>query len=130
MTARLSDLAVRAPTRDDSSGTLRPRRGQHKVDPVRWWLKIVGCVVVLYLILPTLFVIPMSFGADAAFNFPPKRFSLRLYKNFFTDPVWLDSLRNSLLVAALAALLATVVGTSAAIGLFHLTGRLPRAART
>jgi putative spermidine/putrescine transport system permease protein len=110
--------------------TVRVRRRTRAVDPIPWWLKLVGGVVGLYFVLPTLFVIPMSFSSAATFQFPPRGFTLGLYKNFFTNPVWLDSLRNSVMVAVLAALLATVVGTAAALGLHNLNGRLARFART
>ena len=106
------------------------RRKAPAVDPIPWWLKLIGLVVAVYFILPTLFVIPMSFSEATTFQFPPRGFSLRLYENFFTNPVWLDALRNSVLVAFLAALLATVVGTAAALGLHRLHGRLARFART
>ena len=108
----------------------RRRRKDRGVDPIPWWLTTVGVIVALYFILPTLVVIPLSFSADQSFQFPPTEFSLRWYQNFFTNPVWLGSLGNSLLVAALAALLATVVGTAAAVGLSRLTGRLAGFART
>jgi putative spermidine/putrescine transport system permease protein len=106
------------------------RRRSRGVDAVPWWLRLVVAVGALYFVLPTLFVIPMSFSESTTFSFPPKGFSLDLYRNFFTDPVWLTSLRNSFFVAVVAALLATVVGTAAAVGLHNLTGRLARLART
>lgn len=110
----------------------RPRRQRRDraVDAVPWWLRVVVVLVALYFVLPTLFVIPMSFTSSASFRFPPKGFSLQLYRNFFTNPAWLTSLGNSVLVAVLAALLATVVGTAAALGLHQLTGRLARFVRT
>ena len=127
MTTALSDEtttpAPRVRRRD-----VRPRdRG---VDPIPLWLKIIGVIVALYFILPTLVVIPLSFSSGTALQFPPKELTLRWYENFFTNPVWLTSLGNSFLVAILAALLATVVGTAAAVGLSRLTGRLAGFART
>ncbi|WP_051798579.1 ABC transporter permease [Catenuloplanes japonicus] len=110
--------------------TPRAQRRVRGVDPVPWWLKLIGGVVGLYFVLPTLFVIPMSFSTATTFQFPPQGFSLKLYENFFTNPVWLDALRNSVVVATLASLLATVVGTAAAVGLHNLRGRLARFART
>lgn len=111
-----------------------PRRGRRRrdrgVDPTPWWLSVTGALVAMYLILPTLFVIPMSFSSSSTFQFPPKDFSLDLYVNFFTKPVWLTSLGNSVLVAILAAILATVVGTAAAVGLDRLTGRVAGLMRT
>lgn len=108
----------------------RRRRKDRGVDPIPWWLMATGVLVAMYFILPTLIVIPVSLGGSGSFTFPPKELSLELYRNFFTDPLWLDSLGNSVLVALLASLLATVVGTAAAIGLHQLTGRLARLVRT
>jgi len=106
------------------------RQRARGVDPIPLWLKLLGGLVALYLALPTLLVIPMSFGSTSTFQFPPKQFSLHLYQRFFSDPAWLTSLRNSVEVGVLATLVATVVGTAAALGLHHLTGRVSRAART
>jgi len=125
MTTTLQDLdgaPVAAP--------VRRRRKDRGVDPIPWWLTTIGVIVALYFILPTLVVIPLSFSASQSFQFPPSELSLRWYQNFFTNPVWLGSLGNSLLVGVLAALLATVVGTAAAVGLSRLTGRLAGFART
>jgi putative spermidine/putrescine transport system permease protein len=108
----------------------RPGRKHRGVDPIPWWLKLIGGVVAVYFILPTVFVIPMSFSTGAQFSFPPKGFTLKLYENFFTGPVWLTSLRNSVLVAVSASLIATVAGTAAALGLHNLRGRLAGFVRT
>jgi putative spermidine/putrescine transport system permease protein len=106
------------------------RRRYTKVDPIPWWLKAFGGLVVVFFVLPTLFVIPMSFSDATTFQFPPQGFTWRLYENFFTDPIWLDSLGNSFLVATLTALLATTVGTAAAVALSRLQGRTARLVRT
>ena len=108
----------------------RPRRRLRAVDPIPWWLRLVTVVVALYFVLPTLFVIPMSFGSAGSFQFPPKQFSLDLYVNFFTNPKWIGSLGNSLVVAVLASILATIVGTAAALALNNMTGRLSQFVRT
>ena len=113
-----------------SASRRRRRKRVRGADPIPWWLKLVVGLVGVYLVLPTLFVVPMSFGSASTFAFPPKDFSLQLYENFFTDPIWLTSLRNSVVVALLASLLATVVGTAAAVGLHQMQGRLARIART
>jgi putative spermidine/putrescine transport system permease protein len=125
MTTALDDIdseTTEAPAR-------RSRRRPRGVDPIPWWLWLVVALVGLYFILPTLFVIPMSFSTATTFQFPPKGFSFQLYENFFTHKAWLTSLRNSVAVGVLAALLATVVGTAAALGLHNLTGRLANLAR-
>ncbi|MBN9607657.1 MAG: ABC transporter permease [Actinomycetales bacterium] len=106
------------------------RRRDRGVDPIPAWQWVVGVLVAVYLVLPALIVIPMSFDGGLTFQFPPTKPSFIQYVRFFTDPVWLGSLGNSFLVAALASLLATTVGTAAAIGLHQLTGRLARFVRT
>ncbi|MGO1975133.1 MAG: ABC transporter permease [Propionibacteriaceae bacterium] len=124
--ARKSESAA-APTGRPAAAGETERRPRHRrsrgADPVPVWLVVVVALVAIYLILPTLFVVPMSFGSTSTFAFPPQGFSLRNYQSFFTDPRWLASLRNSVVVAVLASLLATTVGTAAAVGLHHLRGR-------
>jgi len=130
-------MAMQGTRRDPSTETASitagergRRRRDRSVDPIPVWLRVIGVLVALYFILPTLFVIPMSFGGAGSFQFPPKEFSLELYRNFFTNPKWIGSLGNSFLVAILASLLATVVGTAAALGLHQLSGRLSQLLRT
>jgi len=117
------------PARRQTSGQQTTRRRTRGIDHIPWWMRVIVILVGIYLILPTLFVIPMSFGSTSTFAFPPQDFSLDLYRNFFTDSVWLTSLRNSVLVGLVAATLATVVGTAAAVGLHQMNGRLARIAR-
>jgi spermidine/putrescine transport system permease protein len=47
-------------------------------------------------------------------------FTLRWYGNLFTNPVILDALKTTLLIAVMASVIATVVGTLAAIGLYGM----------
>jgi putative spermidine/putrescine transport system permease protein len=81
------------------------------------FLKIVGALVALWLILPILVVIPLSFNGQASFDFPPESWSTRWYDNLFTNPEWRDSLVHSLEIALLVVVCATVLGTACAVGL-------------
>ncbi|PRI11099.1 ABC transporter permease [Leucobacter massiliensis] len=80
-------------------------------------------LIVLWLIVPTLVIVPMSFNEASSFNFPPKGFSTRWYENFVTDASWLRALFSSLQVALLTMLVATTVGVLAALGLSKLRFR-------
>lgn len=80
-------------------------------------LRIWIVLVMGLLILPTLVVIPMSFTDARTFQFPPENWSLRWYGEFFTSDAWVSAFVTSLQVAALAAVIATVLGTAAAVAL-------------
>jgi putative spermidine/putrescine transport system permease protein len=73
--------------------------------------------VLVFLILPLLVIVPLSFSADSFLMYPIHSFSLRWYEAFFTNSEWMDSLKNSMIVAPAATLLATVLGTVAAVSL-------------
>jgi putative spermidine/putrescine transport system permease protein len=74
-------------------------------------------LVLLFLIAPILVVMPLSFNAEAFFTYPMPGLSLRWYHDFFTNPLWQLGLKTSVIVAFATTLLATAVGTLAALGL-------------
>lgn len=86
-------------------------------------LGLVCLLVAIWLIAPTLVVVPMSFNGNKSLAFPPQGFSGQWYANFFTNPEWSTSFFNSLKVASIVAVLATVLGTLAAFGLDRMKAR-------
>ena len=74
-------------------------------------------LVLLFLMLPLLVIIPLSFNSDSFLMYPMSGFSLQWYEDFLTSPAWRQALMNSMIVSPLATLLAMVLGTLAAIGL-------------
>lgn len=75
---------------------------------------LIGCFAFLY--LPILTVVVLSFNTTRfAFNF--SGFSLRWYGDLFTDAAIGEALVNSLIVAVGTTVLATVLGTTLAVGL-------------
>jgi putative spermidine/putrescine transport system permease protein len=85
--------------------------------PTRVLLGLFCLLISIWLLAPTLVVIPISFNEKKSLAFPPSGFSWQWYRNFFTNPEWSTSFFNSLKVAAVVAVLATVLGTLAAFGL-------------
>jgi ABC-type spermidine/putrescine transport system permease subunit II len=82
------------------------------------------CVLtLLFLCLPILIVVPMSFSGAESLVFPPPSFSLRWYYSFFGDKLWLDAALNSVIVALCASTGALVFGTMAAYGLVRSSFR-------
>ncbi|UWS31594.1 ABC transporter permease [Erwinia pyrifoliae] len=76
-----------------------------------------AAAVLLFLIVPVLTIVPLSFNASSFLSYPLSGFSLRWYHTFFHSQQWLGALGNSLLIAPLATLLATALGVLAAMGL-------------
>lgn len=76
-----------------------------------------SAAVLLFLIVPVLVIVPLSFNASSFLSYPLSGFSLRWYQTFFHSQEWLSALGNSLIIAPLATLLATVLGVLASMGL-------------
>lgn len=91
--------------------------------PRRLLLVALGSLTVFFLVAPTLVIVPMSFTASNSLTFPPEGFSVRWYEKMVTDPQWSTGFVNSAQVAFLTAILATALGTLAALG--TVRGRFP-----
>lgn len=101
-------------------------------------------LILLFLILPVLVIIPLSFNVEPYFSFTegmlkfdPDAYSLRWYKDIFTNGManpaetdsgkwwadawnngqWIRAARNSFFIAICSTLIATFLGTLAALGL-------------
>ncbi|MGE9552818.1 ABC transporter permease [Erwinia amylovora] len=76
-----------------------------------------GAAVLIFLIVPILVIVPLSFNSSSFLSYPLSGFSLRWYQTFFHSQEWLNALGNSLMIAPMATLLATVLGVLASVGL-------------
>jgi putative spermidine/putrescine transport system permease protein len=74
-------------------------------------------VVLCYLVVPSVIVVPMSFSASRFLQFPPPELSLRWYRAYLGTREWTEATWNSIQVATATAVLATGLGTLAALGL-------------
>lgn len=88
-----------------------------------WASRAVGLMVLLFMMVPILAILPLSFTGGVELVYPVPSYSLRWYVDFFTRPEWLASMHNSMIVGTGAATLATVLGTAAALGLRTLPHR-------
>ena len=106
--------------------------------------RTICALVFLFLIAPILVIIPLSFNADSFFTFSrgmlhldPAAYSLKWYDLLLTFPdvpldvprdsawwstvwreaVWIGAAKNSVIIGFLATIIATVLGTLAALGL-------------
>lgn len=87
-------------------------------DKAGWWALRIFCVAVLvFLLLPILVIMPLSFSDSSFLVYPIPGWSLKWYENLFTSPEWARAAKNSFIIAPAATLIATVLGTMAAVGL-------------
>ncbi len=89
-----------------------------------WSFRGLCGLIFLFLIVPILVIIPLSFNAEPYFTFTremlafdPAGFSTRWYENFFNNANWQQSVRNSFIIGIFSTLIATTLGTLAALGL-------------
>ena len=92
----------------------------------RLWLYVLGGLVILFLVLPSLLVIPLSFSDSRYLAFPPPGWSTRWYGAYLGAVEWRDATRTSLVAATLTMVISTVLGTLAAYGLHTAQSRFTR----
>ncbi len=94
--------------------------------------RVICGAIFVFLITPILVVLPLSFNAQDFFTFTPEMlrldpegYSLKHYRDFFTNNEWQRSFKNSLIIAPIATVISVSLGTLAAIGLSqsHVPGR-------
>src|SRR5437773_6784114 len=88
--------------------------------PERLWyytFRVLCGLILLFLIVPILVIMPLSFNSDSFLMYPMSGFSTRWYEEFFGSAVWRSALKNSMIISPLATLVAVVLGTLASVGL-------------
>lgn len=73
-----------------------------------------AAAVGLFVILPMILVVVMSFGSGTSLRFPPRELTLESYGRYFTDPRWMVPTWNSFVIATLSSALSMSVMTPAA----------------
>ncbi len=98
--------------------------GWHRIGSLA--LKLAAWAVLFFLILPILVIIPLSFNAEPFFSFTegmlrldPSAYSLKWYAAIFGSQNWLLAIRNSFVIGIFSTIIATTLGTVAAVGLVN-----------
>ena len=93
---------------------------------ITWYytFRLLCALIFIFLITPILVIIPLSFNVEPYFtftsgmlSFDPDAYSLRWYEDFINNTQWTHSVKNSFIIAIASTILATVLGTLAALGL-------------
>ncbi|MGE8942892.1 ABC transporter permease [Leptospira interrogans] len=90
----------------------------------RLWLYVLVALIVVFLVAPSLLIIPLSFSDSRLLTFPPPGWSVRWYDAYFGSIEWRQATYVSFLAATLTMIVATVIGTLAAYSLRNVTTRL------
>lgn len=94
-----------------------------KLGALKWVLMGITLLAVLFLILPIVFIVALSFGSSRWLIFPPPGWTLDWYRELATDPSWLSSTLTSLEIAVIVTVLSVVLGFLASIGLTRMQFR-------
>ena len=82
---------------------------------------VMAWLILLFLMLPSFIVVPMSFGGKFEMMFPPTTFDTILYERFFSTGNWIATTITSFKVAIGATVLALLLGVPASYGIVRGT---------
>ncbi|MEM6584003.1 MAG: ABC transporter permease [Pseudomonadota bacterium] len=95
-----------------------------------WTLRLTAWSVLAFLVLPIVVIVPLSFNVEPFFSFTPgmlrldpDAYSLKWYEAIWADLQWTLAIKNSFIIGIAATVIATTLGTIAAIGI--ASGALP-----
>jgi mannopine transport system permease protein len=80
--------------------------------------------ILAFVLIPILIILPMAFSETTYLAFPPKGFTFDWFGEFFGDRRWMAALRFSAEIAAITALVTTLVGTMASYAMVRGAGAL------
>lgn len=80
-------------------------------------LRVFVTAACLFLVVPIIAIIPISFSSGSFLSYPMPGFSLQWYEKVLQPFPWLETLKNSTIIAIFATVIATTLGTLAAYGL-------------
>ena len=114
---------MRAPVASAASAASPRPAGALEGRPRTWGLTVIAVLALVFLSVPIVIVLPMSFSSANTLAFPPPGFSVRWYRSFFGDPAWLQAAGNSAIIALASSVTALALGSTAAYGLVRGTFR-------
>ena len=83
----------------------------------KWPLAGFTLLVALFLLLPILFIVALSFGSSQWLIFPPPGWTLKWYRDLFADPRWIEAALTSLKIGLVVTVCSVTLGLLASFGL-------------
>jgi len=88
-----------------------------KLGAWKWCLGFICLLVALFLLLPIIFIIALSFGSSRWLIFPPPGWTLRWYEELLADPRWIEAALTSAKIGLLVTFFSVLLGLLASIAL-------------
>ena len=85
---------------------------------------IFGCFVAIFLLMPLVAVVPVSFTPARFLSMPSGNWSLRHYETLVNDPAWWQAAWLSIRIAVTASFLATALALAFALGIWMFRPRI------
>lgn len=85
-----------------------------------WGVTVLVCI---FLLVPIVFIIALSFGSSKWLAFPPPAWTLRWYQELAADPRWLVAALTSLKIGILVTICSVLLGLTASLAVIR--GRFP-----
>ncbi|MBX3568658.1 MAG: ABC transporter permease [Rhizobiaceae bacterium] len=92
-------------------------------------VQALAVVVAAFLLVPLIFVLPISLTDRSYLSLPSEGLSLAHYKALWSDAAWLPAFGQSVVIGLVATLIATVAGTLCALGCWRAGGRISSSIR-
>ncbi|WP_244631298.1 ABC transporter permease subunit [Aureimonas sp. ME7] len=113
----LQGLATFSNAAGRALGRVVGERGVSRLLPICAWTMIV------FLVVPTLLIVPLSFTSSQFLSFPPPGWSLQWYETYFNSPLWKAATLRSFGIGLATAILATAIGGLTALALSRSRSR-------
>jgi len=98
-------------------------KNQDRTDWGRILIGVFASAVFVFLVIPTILSVPMSFSDTNYLVFPPKGLTLKWHHKFFTDEKWMGPTLFSLRLALITTAVSLLIGTMASLAMVR--GALP-----
>lgn len=92
--------------------------------PLQAGLVMIALATCVFLLLPIVFIVALSFGSSQWLAFPPPSWTTQWYQELFNDSTWLDAALQSFKVAIIVTFFSVVLGYITALNLSR--GRFKR----
>lgn len=89
----------------------------NKLGAWRWILGAICGAMALFLLLPIVFIVALSFGSSRWLIFPPPGWTLKWYHELFADPRWIEAALTSARIGLIVMVLSVVLGLLASLAL-------------